>query len=60
MEIENNFTEEKIKVSAFHSSEALKNEIGQRILNRRSMDWDFVRLGSKGSFIYLVFKPSCN
>ena len=50
------FSEEKIPLTSFHSSEALKDEIGQRILNRRSMNWDFVQLNSEGAFLCLTFK----
>lgn len=51
------FLEEKICLNAFHSSEALKNEIGNIILNRSRLNWDFVHIKSRGPFIYLIFKP---
>ena len=57
----NNLSEEKIPLASFHSSQALKDEIGQRVLNRRSMDWDFVQLNSEGAFLFLTFKKvDCN
>lgn len=50
------FSEEVIPLKGFHTSESLKLEIGQRISNRRSGNWDFVQLNSRGPFLYLVFK----
>ena len=50
------FSEEVIPLEGFHTSEALKLEIGQRIISRCSGNWDFVQLNSRGPFIYLVFK----
>lgn len=50
------FSEEVIPLQGFHTSEALKTEIGQRIDNRRSGNWDLVQLNSRGPFLYLVFK----
>ncbi|TDI84987.1 MAG: hypothetical protein E2O79_02540 [Caldithrix sp.] len=57
-----NFSEERIFLTSFRSSEALKDEIGQRISKRRSKDWDFVQLNSEGAFLSLTFKQkiSCN
>lgn len=52
--------EEKIPVQVFHTSEHLKDEIGQRILNRSKKDWVFVDLSSRGPFIYLKFKQKEN
>lgn len=51
-----NYTEEKIPIQAYTSSEALKNEIGKRIINRRKTNWDIVQIFSEGPFIYLKFK----
>jgi len=50
------FSEEVIPLQGFHTSEALKTEIGHRIDSRRSGNWDFVQLNSRGPFLYLVFK----
>ena len=50
------YLEEKIKLNAFHSSDALKSEIGRIIRDRSKMNWDFVKLSSDGPFLLLVFK----
>ena len=52
--------EECIPINSFQTSDALKNEIGMRILTRREMDWHFVSLCSKGPYIYLTFKQLKN
>ncbi|MFQ5650061.1 MAG: hypothetical protein ACE5IY_08970, partial [bacterium] len=48
--------EEKIALSPFQTSEALKNEIGLRVRNRIEQDWDFVKLASRGPYLLLIFK----
>lgn len=48
--------EERIPVNVYHSSERLKDEIGQRILDRTRGNWVFVNLSSKGPFICLTFR----
>jgi len=52
--------EEKLLVKAYHSSEALKDEIGKIITTRFSMNWDFVKLNSQGPFLTIVFKQRVN
>ncbi|MFQ5641494.1 MAG: hypothetical protein ACE5IR_26250 [bacterium] len=49
--------EEKILLSAYHAAADLKAEIGRRILQRSNSQWEFVRLISRGAFLYLIFKP---
>ncbi|MFQ5604358.1 MAG: hypothetical protein ACE5HS_13905 [bacterium] len=52
--------EEKISLTAYHSSESLKHEIGKIIQYRTKMNWDFVNINSRGPFIYLIFKQRAN
>ena len=54
------FAEESIELTLFHSSEDLKNEIGQRIQTRRQMNWDLVDLVTKGPILRLIFKQALN
>jgi lauroyl/myristoyl acyltransferase len=48
--------EEKLLVKSYHSSEALKDDIGKIITTRHSMNWDFVKMNSKGPFLTIVFR----
>lgn len=51
-----NYTEEKIPIQAYGSSEALKGEISRRIVNRGKTHWEIIQIFSRGPFIYLKFK----
>lgn len=51
-----NYSEEIISIQAYNSSDALKNEIRNKIINRSKSNWDFVKFFSQGSNIYLIFK----
>ncbi len=49
------YLEEKITLGAFHSAEALKNEIGSRVAARSKEHWSFVELTSRGPYLLLTF-----
>ena len=48
--------EESILLRDFKSAADLKNEIASRVLSRSKSRWQFVRLASRGSFLYLLFE----
>lgn len=50
------YTEEKISVQAYSTSEALKNGIRKAISDYRKKGWDLVCILTQGSFIHLEFK----
>jgi len=53
---ETNMMEEKIELKSYHSAEALKEEVGKRLTDRASHDWDIVGFSTRGSYLYLTFK----
>jgi hypothetical protein len=50
------FEEETILLRDFSSSTDLKREIKHRIRNRKALEWQFVNLSSRGSFLCLMFE----
>ena len=50
------YTEDKLSLRNYTTSESLKSEIEQRIEKRKTTNWDFVKLDSSGAFISIVFK----
>ena len=51
-----NYSEERIFIRAYSTSEAIKGEIRKRIDEYSGRGWDFEQILSKGAFLYVTFK----
>ena len=53
-----NYRLEKILLINHRSSETLKREIRQKILNYQKDGWNWIHISSKSPFIYLKFEKN--
>jgi hypothetical protein len=55
---DSSFSEEKIFIRAYPTSEAIKNEMRQRIVHHLDMGWHLDQILDEGAFLRLTFRKN--